>query len=529
MSRGYLSLILHTHLPYVRHPEIDHCFEERWLFEAITESYIPLIRVFDGLLQDKIPFRITVSLSPTLITMLQDELLQERYLRHLDNLIELAGKEVVRTADDPHLNYLAGYYLDMFKDCRRIFADQYQRDLITAFRGFQDAGVVEVMTCGATHGFLPLMRNHPGSVRAQIAVAQQTYVKAFGRPAQGLWLPECGYYPGVEAFVKEAGFRYFIVDAHAVENASSRPQYGLNAPIACPNGVVAFPRDPESSKQVWSSKEGFPGDVDYREYYRDIGYDLDFEYIKPYILDEKIRINTGIKYHRITGPGDGKDYYHPDWAREKAAQHAGVFMHWREKQIEHHAGVTGRAPIVVAPYDAELFGHWWFEGPQWIDFLIRKIVFDQHTIELASPADYLDRQPVIQRATPSASSWGHEGHNDFWLNGRNDWILPHLHRAAGAMSELAKRNGGHHPDALEERALRQAARSLLLAQASDWPFIMRTGTSVDYANRRIRDHLARFHFLEGQIREGAIDERSLQALETMDKVFPEIDYRSFAD
>lgn len=528
MSRGFLSLVLHSHLPYVRHPESEGLFEERWLFEAITESYIPLLRVFEGLVRDGVPFRVTVSLSPTLITMLQDELLQERYLRHLEKLIELSEKEVARTGYDPHLHYLAGMYLKLFRKTRSVFADDYKRDLVAAFRRFQDAGAVEVITCGATHGFLPLMRNHPGSVRAQIAVAQQTYTRAFGHPAPGLWLPECGYYPGVEEFVREAGFRYFIVDAHGVENASARPHFGLMAPLACPNGVAAFPRDPESAQQVWSSKQGFPGDPDYREYYRDIGFDLDWEYIKPYVLDEKVRINTGIKYHRITGPGDWKDFYHPDWARDKAAQHAGLFMLWREKQIEHHAGLTGRAPIIVAPYDAELFGHWWFEGPQWIDFLIRKIVFDQQTIELASPSDYLDRMPVMQQAVPSESSWGYQGHNDFWVNGQNDWILPHLHRAAGAMSELAGRNGGAGRGEVEERALRQAARSLLLAQASDWPFIMRTGTSVDYAHRRIRDHLARFHFLERQIRQGEIDEQKLQALEFMDRIFPEIDYRVFA-
>jgi 1,4-alpha-glucan branching enzyme len=527
MSRGYLSLVLHTHLPYVRHPECDGLFEERWLFEAITECYIPLVKVFDGLVRDGVRFRVTVSISPTLITMLQDALLQERYLRHLEKLIELGEKEVARTRYDSHLNYLAGLYLEMFREARSIFEDVYGRDLIRAFRRFQDEGVVEVITCGATHGFLPLMRNHPGSVRAQILVAQQTYTRAFGRPSSGIWLPECGYFPGVEHFVREAGFRYFIIDSHGVENASVRPHYGLNAPIACPNGIAAFPRDPESSKQVWSSKEGFPGDVDYREYYRDIGYDLDFDYIKPYILDEKIRINTGFKYHRITGPGDWKDYYHPDWAREKAARHAGVFMHWREKQIEHFGGLLGRPPIIVAPYDAELFGHWWFEGPQWIDLLIRKIVFDQHTIELASPGDYLDRLPVVQRAVPSASSWGHEGHNEFWLNGQNDWILPHLHRAAGTMSELARWADGRSCEPLERRALQQAARSLLLAQASDWPFIMKTGTAVDYAHRRIRDHLARFHYLERGLYEGCIDSSRLEALEELDRIFPEIDPRVF--
>lgn len=528
MTRGYLSLVLHTHLPYVRHPEFEGLFEERWLFEAITECYIPLLRVFDRLADEGIPYRVTVSLSPTLITMLQDPLLQSRYRAHLASLRELADREVDRTREWPDLHELALMYQSIFSDVAEAFEGRYRGDLVSAFGSLQERGYLEIITCGATHGYLPLLQAQPQSVRAQVHVAADTYERAFGRRPKGIWLPECGYFAGLEDHLADAGIRYFIVDSHGIENADVHPHHGLMAPIACANGVAAFGRDRDSSKQVWSAQEGFPGDVDYREYYRDIGYDLDFDYIRPYLLDQKTRVNTGIKYHRITGRGDYKELYRPDWAREKAAIHAGAFMVWRQKQIEHAAVKTDRPPIVVAPFDAELFGHWWFEGPQWIDFLIRKLAFDQQTVDLISPGDYLDRHKVLQKSTPSASSWGYRGYNEYWVNESNDWVLPYMNQAARQMNRIATENREEKDGTLRHRALNQAARSLLLAQASDWPFIMKTGTSVDYANRRVRDHLARFHYLEQSIVQDQIDETHLRALEYMDEIFPEIDYRIYA-
>ena len=528
MARGYLSLILHAHLPYVRHPEHESFLEESWLFEAITETYIPLLNVFDRLVRDGVHFRITMSVSPSLVAMLQDEFLQRRYLAHMAKLIQLAEKEVERTRHDGRFHGLAVMYRDMFRNTVDVFVNRYGGDLTRAFHRFQEEGVLEIMACAATHGFLPLLRTEPSAVRAQVLTGARCHERAFGRPAAGIWLPECAYYPGVEEVLKEAGFRYFVVEAHGVENASVRPHYGLFAPIACPDGVAAFGRDPESSKQVWSSVEGYPGDANYREFYRDIGYELDADYIRPYMLDGRIRVMTGIKYYRITGQTDAKEPYHGGWARDKAADHAGNFMFWRTKQIEHHAARMDRPPLVVAPYDAELYGHWWFEGPLWIEFLIRKIAFDQNTIELMTPSDYLARHPVLQAATPSASSWGYQGYNTFWLNGGNDWVYAHLHRAARLMKAMVKRAGEQPADELRTRALKQAARSLLLAQASDWAFIMKTGTCVDYAQRHVRDHLARFHYLEHVIGTGQIDERRLSALETMDNIFPDIDLSVFA-
>jgi 1,4-alpha-glucan branching enzyme len=199
----------------------------------------------------------------------------------------------------------------------------------------------------------------------------------------------------------------------------------------------------------------------------------------------------------------------------------------REKQIEHLQGMTGRKPIVIAPYDAELFGHWWFEGPEWIDFLIRKTAYDQKTFRLTTPGEYLKENPKNQVATLPMSSWGYKGYNEVWLEGSNDWIYRHLHKAADRMVEMANRFP--HSDGLLKRALNQSARELLLAQASDWAFILKTGTMISYAIKRTQDHIARFTRLYEEILSNRINELFLKETEERDNLFPELDYRIYAE
>ncbi len=523
MEKGYLCLILHGHLPYVRHPEYEDFLEEDWLYEAITETYIPLINVFDRLLEDGVDFRITFSLSPTLLSMFIDPLLQERYIKHLDTLIELAHKEVERTRWQPEFQSLSLLYLNKFCNARDIFINKYKKNIISAFRRYQDKGVMEIIICGATHGYFPLMEVSRESIRAQVKVAVSLYDKLFDRKPKGFWLPECGYNPNDDEILKEVGVKYFFTDAHGVLHATPRPKYGVFAPVYCKSGVACFGRDLESSKQVWSSIDGYPGDYFYREFYRDIGFDLDYEYIKPYIHKDGTRINTGIKYYRITGRTYDKQPYIPEVAREKAAAHAGNFMFNREKQIEYLYDFIGKKPIITSPYDAELFGHWWFEGPEWIDFLLRKIVYDQKAIRLITPSEYLAEFPKNQVVTPSMSSWGWKGYNEVWLEGSNDWIYRYLHKASERMTELVKLYS--NASGLLERALKQALRELLLAQSSDWAFIMKTGSHTSYAIKRLKDHILRFTKLYEDIKSNSIDEGWLSDIEYKDNIFPEIDYR----
>lgn len=527
IKKGFLSLVLHAHLPFVCHPEYDSFFEEIWLFEAITECYIPLIRMLERLDKDRIHYRLTLSLSPSLISMLSNELLQSRYLIHLNKQIELAEKEIIRTRHTPEYRQLARLYRRLYLDTLDIFSHQYDCNLLSAFQKFNKTGHLELMTCAATHGFLPLLNKSKASVRNQINTGVETFIAQLGFPPTGFWLPECGYYPGLEMYLKEAGINYFFVDTHGIHNASILPRNSVYAPLNCGNDVMAFARDPESSRQVWSSKEGYPGDYDYREYYSDIGFDLDMDYIAPYILDGHIRINTGIKYHRVTGPDLPKEIYNPRQALYKAQCHARDFINKRQRQINRLSADMDRPPIIVSPYDAELFGHWWFEGPQWLEWVLRFADQDSNAVQTMSCSDYLKQVPSHQVATPSASTWGDQGYSNFWINETNDWIYPLLHKAAADMETLVSALRGAKVSPLQERALNQALRSLLLAQASDWPFIMKTGTTVEYARKRITDHLARFNYLLDSIKQNAINERTLSALEVLDEVFPDVDFRHF--
>ncbi|HPQ80726.1 MAG TPA: DUF1957 domain-containing protein [bacterium] len=525
MTKGYLSFVLHAHLPYVRHPEHEEFLEEQWFFEGMTETYIPLLDMMEGLVRDNIDFRFTMSLTPPLMSMMTDPLLQERYLRHLNRSIELAWKELHRTRGTP-FQAAAEMYNHKLRHARWLFADRWNRNLVAGFRHFQELGKLEVITCCATHGFLPMLRGSPEAVRAQISVACDSYEKHMGRRPRGIWLAECGYFPGVDDILWDNGIRFFFVDSHGILHAESRPKYGVYAPLYSPKGTAAFGRDYESSKQVWSAKEGYPGDLNYRDFYRDIGFDLDYEYVRPYIHPDGIRIMTGFKYHRITGETAHKEPYNPHAAREIAASHAGNFMFNRQRQAEYLFDVMGKPPIIVAPYDAELYGHWWYEGVDWLNFLFRKIACDQSTVKLITPWEYLCWHPKNQMARPSESSWGNKGYAEVWCNGTNDWIYRHLHEAAFRMTELARSHAT--PDDNLRRALNQMARELLLAQSSDWAFIMNSGTMVEYAVKRTKDHIWRFTKLYEDIKNLRLDMSFVSELEWKDNIFPEIDYKAFA-
>lgn len=526
MTLGYVALVLHAHLPFVRHPESDFVLEEEWLFEAIIETYVPLLHMFEGLKRDGVEFKMTMSMTPPLVSMLRDELLQDRFDVHLAQLIELTEKELERNAQHGHLKYLAEYYLKEFTAVESTW-QRCDRDLVTAFKAFQDAGNLEIITCGATHGYLPLMQMYPEAVWAQVQVACESYEENFGCAPRGIWLPECAYYEGLERMLADAGLRYFLTDGHGILYARPRPRFGTYAPIFTETGVAAFGRDHESSQQVWSSEAGYPGASEYREFYKDLGWEADYDYIKPYIMPNGQRKNTGIKYHKITGKGldlREKALYDPYWAKEKAAEHAGNFLHNRQKQIQHLSQMMGREPLVVSPYDAELFGHWWYEGPWFIEYFFRKIWFDQNTVEMTHLAEYLQKQPTQQVCKPSQSSWGYRGFHEYWLNQTNSWVYPYLHKIAERMIELARREA---EDELEWRALNQAAREVLLAQSSDWAFIMRTGTMVPYAVRRTKSHVQRFTKLYEDIKADKIDAGWLQKVEAIDNIFPNINYRVY--
>jgi 1,4-alpha-glucan branching enzyme len=534
---GYLALVLHAHLPFIRHPEHEEFLEEEWLFEAITETYLPLIALMQRLVRDGVPFQLTMSVSPTLCVMLQDQLLRDRYVRYLDRSIDLAAREMERNRDDEPLRTLSEFYHTNLSDCRGRFLG-CGGDLLGEFRKLRDEGCLEIMATAATHGLLPLLQPSPAATRAQILIGCDIYRAAFGADPTGFWLPECAYAPGLEAIMQEANLRWFILDAHGLMFGEPRPRRGIYAPCYTAAGPAAFARDRDSSRQVWSATEGYPGDPAYRDFYRDIGFDLPLEYLRPGAATGVARKFTGLKYHRITGRDCDKKLYDPDRARSAADAHAAHFLEARRQQVNELRALDFD-PIVVAPFDAELFGHWWFEGPQFLESFIRKAALGHQDLRLTSkdayghrdfqlttPTAFLTDHPTQQTIAPAASSWGEKGYLGVWLDESNSWIYPHLHSATRRLTEVARAHASNG-SALTDRVLKQLAREVLLAQSSDWAFLMKTGSATHYATKRVTDHLLRFNRLYDEFTSGALNEGFLSNCEWRDNLFADVNWRYY--
>lgn len=524
MSKGYVILMLHAHLPYVRHPEYASFLEENWLFEAISETYLPLLRVMDRLHAEGVPFKLSLSISPTLSAMLSDPLLQERYVTHLNKQLQLAEREIERTRKDPDFGPLARMYHDLYRENYTDFVERYEREILRGFDHYYKRGRLELMTTAATHSFLPLYQQYPLAINSQVELAADAHRSMFGKPAKGFWLPECGYYPGLEEVLERHGFRYFFSAAHGLLFAHQRSHGGVYRPVVCPNGVAVFGRDLYSANAVWSADEGYPGDFSYRDFYRDIGYDLPLDYISPYVHHGGIRIPTGFKYHAVTGKTDDKRPYRPDEARQTVTEHAENFIYMQQKLVSRLAPLLDQAPVISCPYDAELFGHWWFEGPLWLEEVMRRVA-ESDELQMTSGAQYLKELPPTQTLQPAFSSWGNKGYSEVWLDGTNDWIYRHTHKIIERMTELVSRFPNE--TGLKQRALAQAAREVLLSQSSDWPFIVRAGTNVSYAVRRIKEHVNNFNTIYDSLCRGTVSTEWLTRVEKKNAIFPEIDYRTF--
>jgi len=519
------ALVLNAHLPFVRHPEYPVFLEERWLFEALSETYLPLLRVLHKLDEDKIPFRLTMSFSPTLTSMLMDPLLQDRYRQYLDLQLELAERELVRTEGQPS-HEVARQYRQLYKHNQGDFSEVYQGNVLRGFAYFQKKGCLELLTTAATHAFLPLYQNFPEAIEAQVRIAVESHQKAFGRAPRGVWLPECAYSPGLEFSLKRHKLDYFFSSAHALLNAREFPVKGVFAPVALDQGTVAFGRDMESTSAIWSSEHGYPSDPVYRDFYRDIGFDLEMDYLKPYLTGTDDRLATGFKYHAVTGATDQKVLYDPKLAAERADEHARNFIYNRGLQVQRlaAAGFTDSLMFTV-PFDAELFGHWWFEGVIWLDRFFRHAAAADSSLSLVTPSEVLARGADLQKTELAFSSWAQGGYADAWMDGSNDWIYRHTFRAVDRMVELVER----FPDVQgrKERALNQAAREVLLSQASDWPLIIRSGTTVGYAQRRVKEHLANFTQIYESLSANTMDTEWLTSLEKRNNIFPDLNYRIF--
>lgn len=419
---GELLLVLHAHLPWVKGSKA-----ERWLFEATLGCYLPLLQVLT-----EHPGCVALSVSPTLSSMWRDAELTERTEQYLE---QAAAKPIVEGHEAAS---------QWHRERARVALNAYRavaRDLCAAF-----VGKAELFTTAATHGFLPLLAQVPEAAAAQVAVGLSTHAEHFGQPPRGFWLPECAYSPALEPLLAERHVRWFCVESHAVAGAV----FGVHQHVFTPMGLAAFARDPSASEQVWSASIGYPSNPVYAEF-----------------------------HHRTSGQrvqSVGGLRWQPEEAFAQARADAAHFWAARER-----AAMAGAA-VQVAPYDAELFGHWWLEGPE---FLRAVLASKGSALRFATPSQHLAHTTTAQRWQLPFSSWGRGGAADVWLNEKNADLWPQLQRAAELMVALAERPADVH--------LRRRARALLLAQASDWPFLIDGDAEAGFARARVEEQLLRVY------------------------------------
>lgn len=514
-SLGYLLLHLHAHLPYIADPinfgdNPDSAwgpmgYPQEWYPEAVCDTYLPLLDTFERLVSEEVDFKISMDISPPLVAMMKSQRHASDVLSFLDRLIKKATLEVERTGrEEPHYTAAALMHLQRFRRCRELFLG-LDGDLVKGFARMQEMGHLELSTCVGTHPMLPLWMSQPSAIRGHVLAATDSHEKFFGRPAQGIWLPECAYTPGVETFLEEAGLRYTFGEEHCITKGDSPAEFDVNAPVyARGSRICIFPRDPETGKQVWSGDEGYPGDPDYLEFH----------------------IRGGpFKYNRITDRRGGhKQPYNPDWADHKAASHAGHFLHCRNARLDYLRSTMWKKPLVVAPYDAELFGHHWYEGPLFLYYLFKKLHYDQNQTELTTPSAYLAANPTCQDMYCNVSSWGHEGTFVKWMYGDVSWMYRHGHEAAHTLGKLAALGPDNE---LQRRVLAQAARQLMVATSSDLPFVISNGHFVDRMKGQFCENLRGFYDLcedFRRLREGEeIDLKGLRSLELENNLLPDLD------
>ncbi len=479
------------------------------------ECYLPLIQTLEvaASSSEQIP-RATVGLSPTLLALLQDEELKQRFPTWLKVRIDLLK-------DVPSNQRNAARSLAKKINNQLIHWQECDGDVIGRFAALQSSGVLDLLTCAATHGYLPLLRENPEAVNGQLKTAVKEHHRLFGVNPLGIWLPECAYYEGLDKIMLSAGLRYAVLDGHGLLHANPRPRYGLYAPICSKNGVAFFGRDSEATLPVWSARDGYPGDPEYREFHRDVGWDLPIKKLKCLGLKEPRPL--GLKLHKVTDLKialDKKKIYEPELAAERIKKHAKHYLQGRRNQLDKLEAQMEIKPLLVAPFDAELFGHWWFEGPAFLAELFLQA--KKENILFTRLRDVLSEAQALQLCDPCPSSWGKGGYHDYWLNESNAWIIPEWSKAANAMIQHCSRQnkGGK----VNKMLLKQAARELLLSQSSDWSFIIRAGTTTDLAKARINLHLTRFWALIRVIDgEEKLTKRLLKEIETQDQIFPLID------
>jgi len=545
--------MLHSHLPYYRKAGMWPFGEEN-LYDCMVETYIPLLNALNELREEGIKAHVTVGITPILAEQMADEHLQNGFIEFMNTRIAAVAKDVEAYPDpkvphSEHLKFLADYYYNYYTGILDAFVNKYGKNLVQAYRFLQDEGCVEITTSGATHGFLPLLGTDE-SIEAQVRTGVETYKKHFGRAPKGIWLPECAYRPtqnledpetrervlrpGIEAFLFENDIKYFFTEYHAIEGSASseiRRDFGVYRDIQyipLPSReatglstheaywlkdypVAVIGRNNRASFQVWSAAHGYPGDGLYREFHR---------------KDSR----SGMKYWRLTSKdadlGD-KMLYDPVLAFNQTKSHADHFttlVYWQLR--DQFEAAKDPDNLVMVSFDTELYGHWWFEGVEWLKHVVR-MMHQCEGIDVATAGEYIEKHPPKTAIALPESTWGQGGHFWVWHNQHTDWMWPIIHHAEVRMRQIVRQYPDEQ-DPLKLRFLNQALRELLLLQSSDWPFLVTTFQAKDYAVERFQGHVDRFNEIVNALEKGNLDEGLLQGIESIDNAFANIDYRWFA-
>ena len=549
-------LALHSHLPYVlNHGRWPHGSD--WLCEAAIDTYLPLLETLRALAAEGVRAPLTIGFTPVLANQLVSPTFAAELEAYFDQRLtacDEAAATLAGTNDEP-LIPLTDYWRDRLQRLRALFRS-VNGDLVAPFRALEEAGHIEIIGGAATHGFSPLL-GRDESVRLQFFLGRAEHERLFGRKPAGCWLPECAYRgrgtwqplleapwsgerPGTDEFVAEAGFRYFFTDAHMAAAGTPLSAYEEDLPMGAERfdlhgrpqrrtpyagiienspyqayrlssgpgaRVAALVRDPVASAQVWSRHSGYPGDGRYLEFH-------------------KIRWPGGLKLWRVTGNGvdlGAKQPYDPAAARWRAADHAKHFVHLLDgiAQAESQGEGDDRGTVVVSPFDTELFGHWWFEGPDFLGEVYRSFGADLG-VHPTTASHHLRERPPDTTLQLAAGSWGANGDYSMWLNDETLWTWRRLWPLESAFWDAVP---GALAAANARPILAQAARELLLAQASDWQFIISTGEVADYATRRFNLHCDDLERLLATLKKGG-DRASGGALadelRLRDDVFPDV-------
>ena len=529
LNRGAVTFVLHTHLPYCRLAgRWPH--GEEWLHEAMLECYLPLLRAFRRLATEiDGSIGVTINLTPILAEQLGDELIQRHFRAYLAERIERAESDVKRFRPTGGRRLAsAQFHRDRYLAIRAFYAEDLEGDVLGAFRALEESGHIEIASCAATHGYLPLL-DDPAAVRFQIQAGVASHVRNFGRAPRSFWLPECAYEPGLERYLQEAGIKVFFCETHLVTGGRARGkalgdvlgpypemQRRATSAVELPAGsgttfrayhvgkstVSVLARNERTGLQVWSAANGYPGDGAYREFHK-----KDSE--------------SGLHYWRVTGGevelGE-KDEYDPGMAAAVSRGHAAHFAEVVKQELDAYHGGTGNHGIVAMAYDTELFGHWWLEGVDFLEDSIRRLAADP-AVQLTTAGAFVTANPPTDMIDLPEGSWGNGGDHRTWDNPETAWTWKEIHdRQARAAALLARGTS----------AAAQLARELLLLQASDWQFLMTTGQAHDYAVQRFTEHCQRFDSLAAAMEAHATELPVLVAeLSELDNPFPNVDPGSY--